>query len=75
MLYNTLNNKSNGAVFLAIDEITDKEHTLSVFCGIWYNKKLIFIIPYSGCEKVVRWLNLNTFEKAERTEIKREKMK
>ena len=31
MLYNTLNNKSNGAVFLTIDLIIDKEHTLSIF--------------------------------------------
>ncbi len=29
--YNTLNNKSNGAVFLTIDLIIDKEHTLSIF--------------------------------------------
>ena len=31
MLFSILNNKSKGAVFLATDEIIDKEHTLSIF--------------------------------------------
>lgn len=34
VLHNTLNNKSNGAVFHATDEIIDKEHTLSIFLQI-----------------------------------------
>ena len=53
VLYNTLNNKSNGAVFLTTEQIKTRSTPCLFLMEIWYNKISFFIIPYSTYKK---WL-------------------